>query len=432
MLETTREKPVTWLGVWICILGSTFYIYDFFVRIAPSVMTDNLMRDLHTQAFGLGAISSALFLTYTFMQIPAGLLIDHYGVRKPLTLAAVCCSVATFGFAYAHSAFFAAMMFGVIGITAGFSFIAALVLGARWFDAKYFALIVGLVQFMGCVGGIFAEGPLHKATALYGWRHTMAVTAGVGLILALFYFFFLREAPEKDLVIPAKNTAHKLSSDFALVAKRLCLVLKNAQNWWLAGFILCLWTPISIFTSLWGVPAIHAMFNIPSQEAAFLCSSVWIGVAIMGPVWGWWSDWIGRRKLPGILACLFGLVSTALLLLLPSMHEWQIILLLLGFGVAGGGLSMSYALVHDDNGDEVVGTALGFNNMACILGTPIFQPLVSWVLDYVWDGRLIAGAPVYSGENFRVALTSLPLLYLAGLVIMLFFVRETHCHRASA
>ena len=92
---------------------------------------------------------------------------------------------------------------------------------------------------------------------------------------------------------------------------------------------------------------------------------------------------------------------------------------------------MSYALVRDHNDDEVVGTAVGFNNMVCVLGTPLFLPVVSWILQHCWQGKMLNHAPVYSGTAFQMALSILPILYFVAGLICVCFLKETYCDRYS-
>ena len=62
-----------------------------------------------------------------------------------------------------------------------------------------------------------------------------------------------------------------------------------------------------------------------------------------------------------------------------------------------------------------------------------FQPLVGWLLDSGWDGRMEAGARAYATETFQIALLPLVASNVVG-ILMVFLVRETHCrnvHRGA-
>ena len=66
-------------------LGAAFYFSGFYHRVAPAVMTDQLMADFHIGAAGLGNFTAFYFYSYFLMQVPTGILADHWGPRKLLT-----------------------------------------------------------------------------------------------------------------------------------------------------------------------------------------------------------------------------------------------------------------------------------------------------------------------------------------------------------
>ena len=86
--ETGRGWPppsLAW-GAWG--LGSALYLVGFFQRVAPAVMTGELMRDLGLGAAALGNLSALYFYAYVAMQVPTGLLADAWGPRRLLAAGA--------------------------------------------------------------------------------------------------------------------------------------------------------------------------------------------------------------------------------------------------------------------------------------------------------------------------------------------------------
>jgi len=66
---------LSWL-VWG--LGAVFYCYGFFQRVAPAVITDQLMTDFNIGAASLGNLSAFYFYSYVAMQVPTGILADYW------------------------------------------------------------------------------------------------------------------------------------------------------------------------------------------------------------------------------------------------------------------------------------------------------------------------------------------------------------------
>lgn len=102
-------------------------------------------------------------------------------------------------------------------------------------------------------------------------------------------------------------------------------------------------------------------------------------------------------------------------------------LLLFLFGVAASGQSLSFGLVKDQSHPKVVGTAIGFNNMAVVAGGALFQPLTGILLDFNWKGEIANGIPIYTAANYRWAFLVLPICYFVGVIVSSFFLKETHC-----
>ena len=65
--------------------------------------------------------------------------------------------------------------------------------------------------------------------------------------------------------------------------------------------------------------------------------------------------------------------------------------------------------------------------MAVVCGGAVFQPICGWILAKMWDGGYAQGAPIYTVEAFDLALSTVPLCYLIGLVASMFFIKETYC-----
>jgi MFS family permease len=88
-------------------------------------------------------------------------------------------------------------------------------------------------------------------------------------------------------------------------------------------------------------------------------------------------------------------------------------------GVAASSMVVGVALAREHAPAQVSSTALGLVNTFVIGSGAIFQPLIGFVLDLSWDGRMAEGARVYSPSAYAWALSVLPLACLAGLVAAL-------------
>jgi predicted MFS family arabinose efflux permease len=133
----SQLRPLIILG-----LGTLFYVYGFTLRIMPSAMTHELMRGFDINAQTLGILVGLMYWGYTLMQIPSGLLYDRFSSRHILTVTLLICSTGTLILGATQNITIACIGSFVMGLGEAFGFVGVLVLAARWFPPKYFALIV--------------------------------------------------------------------------------------------------------------------------------------------------------------------------------------------------------------------------------------------------------------------------------------------------
>lgn len=403
----------------IFFLASSFYLYEFILQVAPSVMAVPMMQTFHVSAEGFGIISAFYFYAYAPMQLPAGLLFDRYGPRKLMTAALILCALGSFFFASTDSIFMASLGRFLIGIGSAFSFIGVLVLIARWFPPHYFAILAGVAQLMSSVGAIFGEAPLATLIGYMGWRQASFILSGVGFLLAFCLWSMIRDYPHEQTQSSAKRTMHE-------EWLHLLEVCKRSYTWITGAYAFSVWTPIAVFAALWGVPFLQVKCGISVVVASLLCSMIWIGIGIGSPLFGWISDRFCSRRLALIISSIFGLVATLILLYAPNLTVNSMYWVLFLFGLGASGQTVSFAVVKDNNPTHLVGTASGFNNLSVLLGGAIFQPLVGVILNRSAGAFLVHDVPVYTVKNYQCALLVLPLCYLLSLIIAIWFLKESY------
>lgn len=415
-----KNNKLNFTAILICTLASLFYLYDILLRVMPSAMTNALMGHFHIGAAQLGIMVAIFYYAYAPMQIPAGLLFDKLGTRLLLTIMMVICAVGTLIFGITDSTIIASIGRFLIGFSSAFAFLGALILAGRWLPHKYFALFVGLVQLLGSAGAIIGQKPIAIAVKHFGWQTTNLAAALIGFILAILFWFLLRDHPEGTAI------KHTKPSNVGIL-KQLFSVCRNAQNCWVGLYAFAIWAPATIFAVLWGVPFIMTFYKIGTAAAAGMISVVWIGIGLGCPLAGWWSDHIRKRCLPLITSALLGLITASLILYINNIPLCLMYLLLFLLGTAISGMVVTFGVVKDINSNTIIGTANGFNNMATLTGGVIFQPMVGVILHLLWKGKLINNIPVYSLHNYRIALSIIPICFLLALVISVFLIKETHC-----
>ena len=125
-------------GWFICLLAAVFYSYDFFIRVAPSVMLHSLEKDFSIGTTGVGFLSSAYFYTYIIFQIPAGIILDKYNIKWVISGAMFLCVLGNFVFSIAPDFTIAFVGRLLMGAGSAFGFIGAAKLASMWLPSRFF------------------------------------------------------------------------------------------------------------------------------------------------------------------------------------------------------------------------------------------------------------------------------------------------------
>ncbi len=405
----------------VCSLAALFYVYDYFIQVSPAVITHQLMAAFNIGAGGLSLLGACFFYAYATMQIPAGLLLDRFGARKLLSLAILISGLGVILFGLTSSFAVAGLARFMIGFGSAFAFISTLFLASHWFAHRHFTLIAGLVQFAGCTGSIMGEAPLAHVINAYGWRPTLIITGLMTLLLAGLYWLIIRDYRPGTVVPPAPKIG--ITHEWHTLKQ----VLSIPQVWWIALCGFFCWVPVATLGALWGVPYLMKVYNWTNTQAAGFCSLFWIALGISSPLIGWWSDRIKNRRLPCHLCFLAGLTGGIMIIFADDLPVAAMALALILLGISCAVQSLTFGIIKDILPPSIFGTASGFVNMMAITAGGISQQIVGLMLAITWGHEMLNGIPVYSIENYQVAILVLPIAALIGLGISWFKLKETHC-----
>ena len=82
-MQSTERRPFPHRrGLIIVATLATAYVASHFFRAANVTIGLDLMRDLAIGPEALGALTGAFFFGFSAMQIPCGVLFDHFGPRR--------------------------------------------------------------------------------------------------------------------------------------------------------------------------------------------------------------------------------------------------------------------------------------------------------------------------------------------------------------
>ncbi len=404
-------------------LGALLYLIGFYQRVAPAVMTDQLMIDFSIGATELGNLSAFYFYSYVAMQISTGILADRWGPRRLLSAGAFVAALGSALFACAPDLWWANGGRLLIGASVAVAFVSMLKLASHWFAAQQFALASGLALVFGVVGGVIAGVPLRMLIEAWGWRSVMGVSAALTALLAIAIWLRVRDDPADWAYESHAQAAHG-SGQHGSILRGMAEVLSYRNTW------ILLITPIGIagsiltFAGLWGVPFLRQVHGLDTRTAAAITSLLLIAWAVGGPLLGTLSQRMGRRR-PLYVWTTAAALAGWLVVIYAPIPMWLLIVTLLFTGLVSGNLIIGFAFAKESVPARLTGTASGICNMGPLLGGMLLQPAVGWLLDDNWLGVTAGGARIYDATAYQTGFSLMAGCLVVSLCLIP-FAKETY------
>jgi len=172
-------------------------IIAFFDRINLAVSQGALHASFGISLIAFGYLASAFSVTYAAMQVPAGMLLDRFGIRRVGRVSTLLWSVASFAAAISPglAIFFAARF--LLGIAEAPTFPANAKAIGLWFPQQERSLPIAITdaaaKFSSAIGVPF----LGLLLLHFGWRLTFAATGLLSFFYFLLFYVYYRN-PEED------------------------------------------------------------------------------------------------------------------------------------------------------------------------------------------------------------------------------------------
>ena len=430
--DARLTPPPVLLSIVVWSIPAIFYLFAFFLRSSPAVMTSELMRDFAIGAKDLGTLSAFYFYAYVLMQIPTGMMIDSLGPRKLLIFCSIAAAGGTFLFGVTSNFAVACAGRAIVGGATAAAWLVILKLATHWFPSRRFAMLSGLGLLIGNIGALTAQVPLRLMVEHFNWRTVVMTTAAVILLVAVLAWTLVRNDPSLRGYLsyaPAQIQKQGNASFTQLGAgfKRIF----GFRNTWLIFFAQGgLAGPIMTFTGLWGPPFLKARFAIPSTTAAAVCSVMIVCWAAASPIFGALSDKLGRRKPLYVAGSLASAAGWATMFYATGLPLPVFVVVAALTSVSCGAVILGFAYGKESVPVQYLGTVSGAINIGNMIGPTLLQPGIGRILEQHWTGAMVNGARVYGVEAFQTAfLLSVGWTLLSCILSSL--TRETGCRQSA-
>lgn len=402
---SNRALYYPWVIITLC---AFFLFYKYVLQVSPSVMTKELMAEFHVTGAGLGNLAATYFYAYLVTQLFVGPLLDRYSPRYLTVLAILLCAFGAFAFATTQSLIMAQFSRALMGAGTAFATVSYMKMSAMWFRPNQVAFVDGLLATAAMAGALCGQVPLNMLVHNSGWRTSLIYCGLFGLVFATVFF----------LVVKDKKSTTQVKQANMIKMSDIRALFKDKKNWLLTLYSGLAFTPIAVLGGLWGNPFFEVSHQLSSTEAAYFTSLVFVGLAIGGPLFGYFAGRLGDSVRVMMIGTAIAFISLMIVVYITSIPLWLFGTLLLLFGLGTGVFMLSFPLGKEINPIGLAATVVALINTGDALFGSFTEPLIGKILDMSWDGTIVDGVHHFSTSNYHLALALLPLYLLAGFMCL--------------
>jgi MFS family permease len=401
-----RNPKRPWL---ILALGIAAYAVAVFQRASLGVAGVEAERRFGITAGVLSLLSVLQLAVYAGLQVPVGIMLDHFGSRRLIATGAVLMGVGQGVLATTYSVAPAVLGRVLVGAGDAMTFISVLRLIAVWFPPRRVPLLTQLTGILGQIGQIAAAYPLVALLEHAGWNTSFLIAAFMGAGVAVTSAAMLRDPSS------GKHAGVPVSAGSALAQLRFA--------WREPGTRLGLWTHFTTqysgntFALLWGYPFLVVGERRTPAEAGLLLTLMVLVSMVIGPVLGQLAArWPFRRSIPVLTIVGATLVAWTVVLAWPGRAPLaMLVLLVVVLASNGPGSVMGFDYARTENAAERIGSATGIVNVGGFVASLLTIALIGIVLTVISAG----GPASYTLGDFKLAFSVQYAFWASGLVGLL-------------
>lgn len=396
----------SWSIAWLLGLG---VLVNYFDRVNLSVSHDALYTSFGISNITFGYLSGAYNWTYALCQLPIGVLLDKFGVRRIGRISTFIWSIASFGAAISPGipTLFAARL--TLGVGEAPTFPANAKAIGYWFPPKARSFATSIFDAAAKFSSAMGVPLLGIILLKIGWRWSFALTGLISLAYFLLFWKVYRD-PDEDASLSdaerkyiavgdedhgaAKQTIQQPSSLAYLIRQRKVIGLAlgfGSYNY--VFYLLLTWLPSYLSMAL-HIDLLHSFLytSLPwlVATAGDLVVGGWLVDALIRR--GWNIHLVRQVILIGGTTCGLGILGAAKARSAPEALFW--------ISLSIGGLSAAApvgwsipSLIASRNNVGRVGGILNFSNQISGIAAPIITGyLVTALHSFAWAFR---GAAIY-------------------------------------
>ena len=393
--------PEAWL-IWV--LATLFVVWLFAIQTGYAVVSPEIQKTANLSLAQIGLAASAYTWAFAVVQFFSGALLDRFGTRPLMAIAA---GLVTAGaFLYASTTNFGILLLAqlVLAIGASFGFVGAGYVGGKWFIAARYGLMFGLVQTFASLGSAIAQPAIKALLSVISWQQLQVAFGVFGILLVVLFVIFVRNPAADPLAPPVPALTGNV---FGQILQELGHSFANYRvilSAIMAGVSFGAMLAVGV---LWG-PRIMEAHGANPGFAITLTALAWLGLAIGAPIVNVISNKWHSRKWPAFWALLIQATAIALVIYLPNVANGPALILMFAIGLFAGGHMLGFTIAGESVTGELIGSASAIVNGFCFI---VGGLLISIPSQFLPDSPTIG--------DFQATLWLLPVMVIVGCVAAL-------------
>jgi MFS family permease len=333
------------------------YLLSYLYRTVNAVISPELTRELGVAPGLLGLLTSAYFVAFAALQVPAGILLDRYGPRRVEAALLVVAGSGALLFAVADGVTGLVVARALIGAGVAVCLMGPLKAFATWYPRERQASLGAWIMTAGSLGALAAATPTELALRVVHWRTLFVGLAAVTFAAAVWIWLAVPDPPK-----PVEGPGVK--AQWAGVRK----VFAHPRFWWIAplGGI-----GMGAFFALQGLWSVPWLIEVNGYDRAVAARHLLVmGVVMLAGylALGMFATRLARRgahprHLFGLGFGVNALALAAILGELPASYLWWAL-----YGLGAATNILAFAVLNEGFGSELAGRANTALNLLMFAG----------------------------------------------------------------
>ncbi len=336
------------------------------LRTSLGVLAPSLMDHFSLSGPEFSLLGSLFYYGYAGMQIPAGILLDHFGPQRILPLFLCVCVLGFCLFSFTSSYEVALLGRFLTGLGGSGAFIGTVKATHDLFAEKKFKNLIGLSVSVGLLGAIYGGLPIGVLLDHFGLVPVLEGISYVGLGSCLFLVLLFPNPKMGKYFIHSSLEAEKNECSTSLL-DGFQSIFSNGPLLGLIASTGGMSILLYVFADQWGplyLIQYHGIsMDVASSAVSFIYAGMMIGATGLSLIA---TRFHAHKLIVGLGGFIIPVIVLATLVC-PSLPLWALVPMMLLFGLCASLQIIFFSMVIDFLPKKFIGMAIGFSNMTIMM-----------------------------------------------------------------